>query len=68
MIVCHCGVVSDRDISAAVEDGARSLTEVCKKTGAGQNCGGCIFSVKRILCQHGAVLAPAVTEVAGAAS
>jgi bacterioferritin-associated ferredoxin len=68
MIVCHCGVVSDRDVTAAVQDGARNLTEVCRATGAGQNCGGCIFSVKRILCQHGATLAPSVPEVAGAAS
>ncbi|MGH3318393.1 MAG: (2Fe-2S)-binding protein [Nocardioidaceae bacterium] len=68
MIVCHCGVVSDRDVSTAVQDGARSLTEVCRATGAGQSCGGCIFSVKRILCQHGAVVVPSVPEVAGAAS
>ena len=68
MIVCHCGVVSDRDITAAVDDGARSLYEVCRETGAAQDCGRCIFSVKRILCQHGAVPAPSVPEVAGAAS
>jgi bacterioferritin-associated ferredoxin len=68
MIICHCGVVSDRDVTAAVRDGHRTLTEVCRATGAGQNCGGCVFSVKRVLCQHGAVLAPAVTEVASAAS
>jgi bacterioferritin-associated ferredoxin len=68
MIVCHCGVVSDRDISAAVSDGARSLYEVCRQTGSAQDCGSCIFAVKKILCQHGDVLAPAVPEVAGAAS
>jgi bacterioferritin-associated ferredoxin len=68
MIICHCGVVSDRDVTEAVRAGASSLTEVCRRTGAAQNCGGCVFSVKRVLCQHGAVLAPAVTEVASAAS
>jgi bacterioferritin-associated ferredoxin len=67
MIVCHCGVVSDRDVTAAADDGARTLTEVCRRTGAGQHCGGCVFSVRRILCQHGAVLAPAVPEVVSAA-
>lgn len=67
MIVCHCGVVSDRDVTAAVHDGARTLTAVCQATGAGQNCGGCVFSVRRILCEHGAVLAPALPEVARAA-
>lgn len=68
MIVCHCAVVSDRDIKASIEDGARCLIEVCEATGAGQTCGGCTFSIKRLLCQDGAVnAAPLVLEVAGAA-
>jgi NAD(P)H-nitrite reductase large subunit len=25
---------------------------VCKATGAGQQCGTCIFSVRRVLCEH----------------
>ena len=56
MIVCHCRVVSDRDVAAAVDAGARTLGSVCQSTGAGQDCGSCIFAVKAAVsgaCQHG---------------
>lgn len=57
MIVCHCSVVSDRSVSAAVENGARTLGQVCQSTGAGKDCGACVFSVKRVMtetltCHH----------------
>lgn len=52
MIVCHCGVVNDRAVSASIQDGARSLAEVCRSTGAGRTCGGCLFSLKQLLCHH----------------
>ena len=47
MIVCHCRVVSDRDIAAAVADGARTVSAVCRATEAAQDCGSCIFAVKK---------------------
>ena len=53
MIVCHCRVVSDRAVAAAVRDGAGSLSGVCRSTGAGQDCGSCVFSLKRLVCEHG---------------
>lgn len=52
MIVCQCRVVSDRDVDAAVAEGARSLGQVCRSTGAGQDCGSCVFSIKAQLVQH----------------
>lgn len=52
MIVCHCRVVSDRAITESVRAGARSLAGVCRSTGAGQDCGACVFSVKRLVCEH----------------
>ena len=52
MIVCHCGVVSARDIAEALDAGARGLDDVCRMTGAAQNCGSCVISVQRIVCQH----------------
>jgi len=67
VIVCHCEVVSDRDVRESIADGARTVAQVCGATGAGRNCGGCVFSVKRLLCQHGrSVSATPFTEVAGA--
>lgn len=51
MIVCHCAVVGDRQIAEAVVAGANTLSRVCASTGAGRDCGACVFSVRRILCE-----------------
>ena len=52
MIVCHCKVVTDRDVHAALADGARSVGAVCRSTGAARDCGSCIFTVKALVCDH----------------
>jgi bacterioferritin-associated ferredoxin len=67
VIVCHCKVVSDRDVADAVQAGQRTLAGVCRSTGAGSGCGVCVFSLKRLLCQHGnpLTLAPEVDVAAG---
>jgi bacterioferritin-associated ferredoxin len=52
VIFCHCAVVGDREVSRAVVAGADTVAAVCKATGAGQQCGSCIFSVRRVLCDH----------------
>ena len=52
MIFCHCAVVGDREVARAVDAGADTVAAVCKATGAGQQCGTCIFSVRRVLCDH----------------
>ncbi len=66
MIVCHCRVVTDRAVGEAVRAGNGSLAAVCRSTGAGQDCGACVFSLKRLVCEHGTVLAagppPAITS------
>ncbi|RJS45687.1 (2Fe-2S)-binding protein [Nocardioides cavernaquae] len=67
MIVCHCKVVSDREIHAALAGGARSVGAVCRSTGAAQDCGSCIFTVKALVCQH-RQQEQAILEVDGAAS
>ncbi len=51
MIVCHCAVVGDKQIAASVEAGATCLSQVCASTGAGRDCGSCVFSVRRIICE-----------------
>jgi bacterioferritin-associated ferredoxin len=68
MIVCHCQVVSDRTVAASIADGARTLAEVCRATGAGQTCGSCVFSLKRLICQHEVSAPSSVPEVHRAAS
>jgi bacterioferritin-associated ferredoxin len=67
LIVCHCRVVSDRDVAEAVGDGARTVAAVCRRTGAAQDCATCIFTVKALVCQH-QVVEEAILEVGGAAS
>jgi bacterioferritin-associated ferredoxin len=67
VIVCHCDVVNDAQIARAVEQGARTVAQVCGATGAGRQCGSCVFTVKRIICQQHAV-ADQVVEERGEAS
>ena len=55
MIFCHCAVVGDREVARAVAAGADTVAAVCRTTGAGQECGSCIFSVRRVLCDHQAL-------------
>jgi bacterioferritin-associated ferredoxin len=52
VIVCRCNTVSDADLVEALDDGARTLGDVCRRTGAAQDCGGCVFSVRKVLCEH----------------
>jgi bacterioferritin-associated ferredoxin len=61
VIVCHCRVVTDRAVADAVRAGAGSLSSVCRSTGAGQDCGSCVFSLKRLVCEHGRELVPSGT-------
>ena len=68
MIVCHCQVVNDRAVVAAVRSGARTLGQVCQATGAGTDCGSCVFAVRRLLCEHDVSPAMASLEVDVAAS
>ena len=68
MIVCHCHVVNDAAVTAAVDAGARTLSEVCRSTGAGRDCGACVFSVRRLVCEHVALAVPESAEACHAAS
>jgi bacterioferritin-associated ferredoxin len=67
MIVCQCQVVTDRQVEEAVADGARSVSAVCRATGAARDCGACIFTVKTLVCKHQAEEHTRL-EVEGAAS
>jgi NAD(P)H-nitrite reductase large subunit len=48
-IICHCKQVSYGDIRVAMVNGARTLEEIQKETGAGTECGNCIEDIKKIL-------------------
>ena len=51
MIVCHCHGVTDREIRASVQGGARTCAEVASGCGAGAGCGGCTSLVAELV--HG---------------
>jgi len=51
MLVCHCRGVSDRQIRRAVKNGACSLREVARETGAGMRCGGCRTTVSEVVAE-----------------
>jgi bacterioferritin-associated ferredoxin len=53
MLVCHCRAVSDREVRAAIDDGARTLGQVARRCGAGGACGGCRFALRDLLATGG---------------
>jgi bacterioferritin-associated ferredoxin len=48
-LLCHCHLVGDRRIAAAVETGATTVEAVQEATGAGTSCGGCLRSVEELV-------------------
>jgi bacterioferritin-associated ferredoxin len=69
VIVCQCYGVSDRTIRKAVRDGACSLRQVARASGAGRMCGGCRPVVEKLIDDEiGAVSMPAPMPGAVAAS
>ncbi|QGF25002.1 (2Fe-2S)-binding protein [Raineyella fluvialis] len=68
MIVCQCKVVTDRDVAAIVDRGARTVAQVCRATGVGTDCGGCIFTVKKVVCDHVVTLVTSGSEAVSEAS
>jgi bacterioferritin-associated ferredoxin len=49
MIVCHCRAVSDREVVAAAESGAREFDDVAAACGAGSECRGCHDRIASLL-------------------
>lgn len=53
MYVCHCRVVTDRQIGAAIAEGATDVCAVAAACGAGVRCGGCLPEVRAMLASQG---------------
>jgi len=49
MFVCVCNAVSDRTITAAIEDGASSLADLMVSCDAGTGCGTCHVALEQML-------------------
>jgi bacterioferritin-associated ferredoxin len=50
MFVCQCEAVTDRQIRGAVAEGCTTVRSVAAVTGAGTGCGGCIPTVRDLVC------------------
>ena len=53
MYVCHCRVVTDHQIRAAIQCGARDVCAIAEACGAGSRCGGCLPALRKLLEEHG---------------
>jgi bacterioferritin-associated ferredoxin len=68
MFICQCAAVTDTAIAQAVQAGAKTLAQACRLTGAGRDCGACVFSVKKLLSASSQVRAMAGQHAALAAT
>jgi bacterioferritin-associated ferredoxin len=57
VIACHCRVVSDRTVRAAISSGAASVADVAALCGAGAGCGGCAPSIEALLAEAAVAVA-----------
>ena len=53
MIICLCKGVRDKDVRRAIRQGAHSITDLKKSTGAGTLCGACHQELKSLLHRKG---------------
>lgn len=52
MYVCSCRGITDGTVGTAIASGARSVTEIASRCGAGGRCGGCWPELERLLAEH----------------
>lgn len=70
MMVCHCAVVSDREIRAQVVAGALDADDIARRCGAASRCGGCRVLVEALVAEHprvGAAMVEAPVAIGSAA-
>jgi bacterioferritin-associated ferredoxin len=60
MVVCHCNVVSDREVRAQIRAGALDAEDVAARCAAGTGCGGCRPLVEALIAESCVVLRPTV--------
>ncbi len=51
MVVCHCYVVSDREIRAQIQAGALTAEDLADRCDVGTRCGGCQPVVDALLAE-----------------
>lgn len=51
-LICHCMVVSEREVLACIRAGARTVDEVAEACEAGSGCGSCRGGIEVILAEE----------------
>lgn len=64
MILCHCAIVTDRQVTDAMDDGQVGLGAICRVTGAGNGCGQCVPSVRSVMRRYAIARAAVLAESA----
>ena len=59
MIVCHCAGVTDRAILQLARDGAQTVRDVVRASGAGRCCAPCRSEIAALLSQQDTAVAAA---------
>lgn len=52
MYICLCKGITDQDIVAEMEQGARNLRDINKRLGVGSQCGSCCQSAKEVIQEY----------------
>ena len=52
MIVCHCAGVTDRAIAELIRNGAASVADIVRRSGAGRCCSPCREEIAALLCRE----------------
>ncbi len=52
MIICQCTGTTETDIAQLIRDGASTVREITRSTGAGGCCAPCREEIAAILCRH----------------
>lgn len=50
MYVCQCRAVTDRQVKGAIAEGCTTMRTVAAVTGAGTGCGGCLPTLRDLVC------------------
>lgn len=51
MILCLCERITDGRLRNELAAGAQTVRELCKRTGAGSNCGACVCDIKELVAE-----------------
>ncbi len=58
MYVCNCRAVTERQVKAAIDEGACSVAAVTRACCAGDDCGACHGVIQELIDEHEAANAP----------